>query len=144
MSEPAKISVQQITHRRVAPVSHDAIHWPDIPIDILKLVIEHSPRGVLPTWCRVSKFCNGCAMRVLYREVNVDLVQAPQYSSHVAKQLLLRLVKGAGRYCRSFKLEVGKDFYETDEGGPPDAAFLMDAMISGLGMSIDVRSKGLS
>jgi hypothetical protein len=143
MSVPSKIYVQQIMRQHVVPVSHTPLHWPNIPLDILTLVIEHSPRELLPTWCRVSKFCNGCAMPALYREVNVQL-SGLEGSRPVAKDVLLRLVKGAGRYCRRFTLQVGQDIFESDEGGPPHAAILMHALMSGFGMSTDACLKGLS
>ncbi|KAA8897475.1 hypothetical protein FN846DRAFT_963680 [Sphaerosporella brunnea] len=126
-------SLEQVP-RRVPPVAASStlppppLSWPTIPWDLLKIIIEQSPQGLLYQWCLVSKFCRDCATPVLYR--NVDLQLREHSGSHVAAALL-RFIQGTGRYCRSLSINVMELFnIEYDE--PQDYEHPMEAMMNAL------------
>jgi hypothetical protein len=112
------------------------ISWPTIPLDILKLLIEESPIETLRNWCLVSRFCNGFATPVLYRHVHLLLQER---SGPEVAAALKRFIKGAGKYCRTLRIEVMHEVYYTDYWEPPDFELPLDALMNVLCMS----SKGM-
>jgi hypothetical protein len=110
--------VRQVTRPRInllAARNNVPLSWPTIPLDILPMVIEQSPKETLRNWCLVSKFCNAIATAELYHVVEVKVHDgAPSLLPLTA--LLKRLVTGAGKHCRKLSLMINPDIYDT---GPP-------------------------
>jgi hypothetical protein len=43
-----------------------------IPIDVLRLILEHVDKATLVTMCKLNKVCCSCSQDVLYRDIQVD------------------------------------------------------------------------
>jgi hypothetical protein len=123
--------VQQVTRPSVnllAARNDVPLSWPTIPLDILPLVIEQSPKQTLRNWCLVSKFCNAIATAELYRVVEVEVhPSAPNLQPLSAT--LKRLVTGAGRHCRKLGLMINPDIYDPV---PPAGTLYCHTMIETL------------
>jgi hypothetical protein len=64
---------------------------PSIPVDILRLILEHVDRADLAKICLLNKVCCSCSQDVLYREINQEIVtfvrQTLAQSTHLAQRV---------------------------------------------------------
>jgi hypothetical protein len=64
---------------------------PSIPVDILRLILEHADRADLAKICLLNKICCSCSRDVLYREINQEIVtfvcQTLAQSTDLAKRV---------------------------------------------------------
>jgi hypothetical protein len=72
-----------------------------IPVDVLRLILEHVDKATLVTMCRLNKVCSSCSQDVLYRGIRVDVkdtrvFQTLAQSTHLAKRVRLFEIRGYG------------------------------------------------
>ena len=64
---------------------------PSIPVDILRLILEHVDRADLAKICLLNKICCSCSQDVLYREIDQEIVTFVCWtlaqSTHLAKRV---------------------------------------------------------
>src|ERR1700728_1566766 len=65
----------------------------EIPVDVLRDILEHVDKADLATMCRVSKICCSCSQDVLYRDIYVrnrrvsSVQQSLAQSTHLARRV---------------------------------------------------------
>jgi hypothetical protein len=135
------LCVQLVTRARVDASTHNGavLSWPTIPLDILKEVIEQSPRKMMRTWSLVSKFCYACATPALWRHMRIQVRDT--HDTQALTAMLVGLVKGGGRNCRRLRLLLGPaifdDVMQRAMLGNMElhrSSGLFDAMLNSLGM----------
>jgi hypothetical protein len=67
---------------------------PSIPVDILRLILNHVNKADLLTICLLNKICCSCSQDVLYRDIKIDklragsqVCQALAQSTHLARRV---------------------------------------------------------
>ena len=66
---------------------------PSIPVDILRLILEHVDRADLAKICLLNKICCSCSQDVLYREIDQEIATVTNVcrtlarSTHLAKRV---------------------------------------------------------
>jgi hypothetical protein len=85
---------------------------PSIPVDILRLILDHVDKADLLTICLLNKICCSCSQGVLYRDIQIDkLLKGTQVCQTLARSTHL------ARRVRSFdisKFELYKLVYEPE------------------------------
>ena len=72
---------------------------PSIPVDILRLILDHVDKPDLLTICLLNKICCSCSQSVLYRDIKVDILrQSIRVCETLAQSTLL------ARRVRSFNM----------------------------------------
>jgi hypothetical protein len=62
----------------------------EIPVDVLRDILEYVDQAGLATMCRVSKICYSCSQDVLYRDIYVETPRVHQtlaQSTHLARRV---------------------------------------------------------
>src|ERR1700728_1471094 len=62
----------------------------EIPVDVLRDILEYVDQAGLATMCRVSKICCSCSQDVLYRDIYVETPRVHQtlaQSTHLARRV---------------------------------------------------------
>jgi len=65
----------------------------EIPVDVLRDILDHVDQAGLATMCRVNKICCSCSQDVLYRDISVKTIRAFKVqqtlaqSAHLAKRV---------------------------------------------------------
>src|SRR6202021_3093834 len=63
---------------------------PSIPVDILRLILDHVDNADLATICLLNKICCSCSQDVLYRDISVETPRVHQtlaQSTHLARKV---------------------------------------------------------
>jgi len=87
------MAVLQVTNQRC--VTRDIYTMPrsEIPVDILRIILEHVDKGDLATICRLNKICCYCSQDVLYRDIYVKrlgtarVCETLAHSTHIARKV---------------------------------------------------------
>jgi hypothetical protein len=78
-----------------------------IPIDVLRLILEHVDKATLVTMCKLNKVCCSCSQDVLYRDITIRIkhfhdnprvFQTLAQSTHLARRVRLFEIK-THDYC---------------------------------------------
>jgi hypothetical protein len=78
---------------------------PPIPVDILRLILDHVDKADLLTICLLNKICCSCSQGVLYREMQIDwLFEGTQVCQTLAQSTHL------ARRVRSFDISSSYEF----------------------------------
>ncbi|KAF8545343.1 hypothetical protein BDD12DRAFT_2958 [Trichophaea hybrida] len=122
--------MQKVTREpdiRAASVPPPDLRWPDIPLDVYRLIIEESSRETLYNFCLVSRISREFAIPVLYRNVELMLVET---SGTAFAQCLRHLIKAnAAKYCEDLRIGISKDFYAEEFDEPPEYELPMEATV---------------
>jgi hypothetical protein len=73
-----------------------------MPIDILRLILEHVDRESLTKICMLNKICSSCAQDVLYRHIQIE---GPLQNAQVCQTLTQSVI--LARRVRSFETTDG-------------------------------------
>jgi hypothetical protein len=103
------------------------LRWPDIPLDVYRLIIEESSRETLCNFCLVSRISREFAIPVLYRNVELKLEES---SGTAFASCLRHLIRAnAAKYCEDLRIRISKDCYAEDFDEPPEYELPMEATV---------------
>jgi hypothetical protein len=102
---------------------------PSIPVDVLRLILEHVDKASLAKICRVNKICCSCSQDVLYRDM-----QFYGYSEDIQVYQLLAQSTHLAQRVRSFELRR----FNYEEGREEDLRKCFRNMIHLRSLRLDV------
>jgi hypothetical protein len=90
--EVGKAAVVEVKYLRVTVTCHNLCDMPrsDIPVDVLRDILDYVDKRDLPNLCRVNKICCSCSQDVLYRDIYVKTPRVHQtlaQSTHLARRV---------------------------------------------------------
>jgi hypothetical protein len=79
----------------------------EIPVDVLRDILEHVDKAGLATMCRVSKICCSCSQDVLYRDICVKTVKEARVHQTLAQSThLASKVRSFESFIRDLELAM--------------------------------------
>jgi F-box domain len=78
------------SHMSPLPVAQYDMPRSEIPVDVLRDILEYVDKADLATMCRVSKICCSCSQDVLYRDIYVETRRVQEtlaQSTHLARRV---------------------------------------------------------
>src|ERR1700733_3857091 len=77
--------------QRVRVTCHKTMTMPSIPVDVLRMILEHVDKANLAKICLLNKICCSCSQDVLYRKISpktpIGVVQTLAHSTDLARRV---------------------------------------------------------
>lgn len=109
------------------PLELRDLRWPDVPLDIYRLVVEQCPVRTLYNMCLVSRLSREFATPTLYRSVYLHL--GNMGGKAVLACLRHLVISTSAKYCEELRFDVGRDWRSEEFGEPPENELLLDSAI---------------
>jgi hypothetical protein len=82
-------------HRSRLATAANLMHMLSIPVDVLRLILEHVDKATLIKICLLNKVCCSCSQDILYRDIRIvgnhlnicKIRQTLSESAHLAKRV---------------------------------------------------------
>lgn len=109
------------------PLEIRDLRWPDVPLDIYRLVVEQCSVRTLYNLCLVSRLSREFATPTLYRCVYLHL--GNMGGKAVLACLRHLVVSTSAKYCEELRFDIGRDWRSEEFGEPPENELLLDSAI---------------